>query len=88
MKYQDPYDPEPTSRLEREVRLRLFEQLHQSPPHEDMVNDFTWRRANGHMRCQYCDLLYREHPYGEEDFQNIESGSMDHRLCDGSIVHL
>lgn len=58
-----------------DARLRMFPQLHQS----DGIND--WRRASGKMTCQYCGLLYSQHPI--EEIYNI-----DHRLCDGSIVHL
>lgn len=53
-------------------RLRLFPQLHQSD---------DWCRASGKMTCQYCGLLYSQHPI--EEIYNI-----DHRLCDGSTVHL
>jgi len=61
--------------MNKEYALRLFRQLHQS---EDI---YDWRRASGEMTCKYCGLLYRQHPI--EEVYNI-----DHRLCDGSIVHL
>lgn len=61
-------------KLEIDARLRLFSQLHQSVEED-------WRRASGSMRCECCGLLYRQHPI--ENIYNI-----DHRLCDGTIVHL
>jgi hypothetical protein len=85
----DPCNPEPTPRLEREQRLRLFQQLHQSPEHEVMVEDFTYRRASGKMKCFHCRLLYREHPHAEGGGMISQEGyPIDHRLCNGDIVHL
>jgi len=62
------------TRLERESVLRLFPQMHQD-------NEDDWHRANGNMYCPHCGLQYRHHPV--EEFYNI-----DHRLCDGTTVHL
>ncbi len=89
MKLDDnPYDPEPTPRLLREQRLRLFQQLHQSPDIEDMCKDFMWRRASGHMKCEHCHLPYREHPlYGEYLAINSWEEPTDHRLCNGDVIH-
>ncbi len=56
------------------MKLRLFSQLHQSIDEE-------WSRANGAARCDLCGLTYQEHPV--EDVYRI-----DHRLCDGMVVHL
>jgi len=62
------------SSLEREVVLRLFQQMHQD-------DEDDWHRASGDMHCEHCGLLYRQHPV--EEFFNI-----DHRLCNGVTVHL
>lgn len=62
------------NRLEVESRLRLFQQLHQSIDEE-------WHRANGNIVCYKCGLTYYKHPVEEQ--YNI-----DHRLCDGTVVHL
>ena len=64
-----------SKRLEREARLRLFQQMHQD---DDQDN---WRRASGQMYCVYCKLQYWMHPV--EEIYNV-----DHRLCNGDIVHL
>ena len=64
------------TRLERESVLRLFPQMHQ-----DDEEDCNWYRASGDMYCLHCGLQYRHHPV--EEFFNI-----DHRLCNGEIVHL
>jgi hypothetical protein len=61
------------NKLQRDSQLRLFPQLHQTCE--------EGRRASGRMYCEYCGLLYSQHPIEEE--YNI-----DHRLCNGSIVHL
>jgi hypothetical protein len=88
MKFEDPYDPEPTPRIEREHRLRLFQQLHQSPDEEEMVRYFMWRRANGHMKCKLCQLPYREHPlYDEYLTSDPWEDPTDHRLCNGDVIH-
>lgn len=55
-------------------RTRLFQQLHQD-------DDPIWHRANGNVKCELCDLEYRQHPMEEEY-------NVDRRLCDGRIVHL
>ncbi len=62
--------------LERESKLRLFQQLHQEPEYPT-----EWRRASGRQRCLLCGLKYSDHP--------VESiFNLDPRLCDGTIVHL
>lgn len=61
-------------RLYIEEGQRLFQQLHQH-------SDEDWHRASGEMTCKYCALKYRQHPL--EEMYNI-----DHRLCQGTIVHL
>lgn len=58
----------------RDDRLRLFQQMHQD-------DDPVWHRSNGSCICTLCGLEYRQHP--QEEYINI-----DHRLCDGRIVHL
>jgi uncharacterized protein YbaR (Trm112 family) len=62
-----------TPRQQREIRLRLFQQLHQDTG--------EWHRASGEMYCKNCGLQYRYHPV-EEQYD------IDHRLCDGELVHL
>jgi hypothetical protein len=79
MMYKDLFDETPTPRLERERRLRLFQQMHQS---------LEWRRASGGVRCEYCSLLYREYLLSEEGPCDPYEGPIDHRLCGGDIVHL
>mgnify|MGYP001573054053 CR=1 FL=1 len=60
--------------ISRDQRLRLFQQLHQD-------DDPVWHRANGGVICQICGLQCRYHP--------VEEGyNIDHRLCDGRVVHL
>lgn len=62
--------------LERESKLRLFQQLHQEPEYPT-----EWRRASGRQRCLLCGLKYSDQP--------VESiFNLDPRLCDGTIVHL
>lgn len=73
------------SLLEREQRLRLFEQLHQSP--DDLESANLWRRSSGYMRCTLCGLSYREHPLSLESFDQYGE-PFDNRLCDGEVVHL
>jgi hypothetical protein len=88
MKWSDLYDPEPTTRSERESKLRLFEQLHQSPEHEDMVYAGIWRRANWFLLCELCQLPYGEHPwYDEYSLGDQHRELTDHRLCNGDVVH-
>lgn len=86
MKYHDPYDPEPTPQLEREQRLRLFQQVHQSPDEESIYLGALWRRSSGYTPCEYCQLPNREHPLFDEFFGWNEP--VDRRLCSGEIVHL
>ena len=63
------------NRLTIESKLRLFQQLHQS----ELTLD--WRRASGGVLCDLCGLPYRKHPIeGTTD--------IDHRLCNGELVHL
>lgn len=68
-------------RLEREVAMRLFLPLHQDDDVE--VNRY---RASGEMYCALCTCQYRYHPYYEELTYNGEP--IDHRLCNGDVVHL
>jgi hypothetical protein len=69
--------------LGRESRFQLFQQLHQSPDDEALMRAHMWRRASGEMLCSCCGLPYRVHPLFKEG--GIE---IDHRLCDGDVVHL
>ena len=61
---------------------RLFrftwEQMHQD-------DDPVWYRAAGGCRCEVCGLTYREHPLYEDHTYNVQ---IDHRLCNGDVVHL
>ena len=66
-------------RIEREVRLRLFPQLHQD-------DDPVRYRASGDMVCALCGLTYRNHPLFIEYI--FWSDPVDHRLCNGDVVHL
>lgn len=59
--------------FQQEQTLRLFQQLHQDGD--------EWYRASGAMYCVHCGLQYRYHPIEEEY-------NVDHRLCNGEIVHL
>lgn len=68
-----------TSRLRREVSMRLFLPLHQ----DDEPN---WRRASGRMLCHLCGHSYQEHPYFDEP--TCYGEPIDHRLCNGDVVHL
>jgi len=38
-----------------------------------------WRRASGDCVCETCGREFWRHPYLDE---------VDHRLCDGTVVHL
>lgn len=87
MYYQDPCDPEPTPRLMREQRLRLFEQLHQSPDIDTLNLYDIYCRASGYTRCKHCGLPYRDHPLSEE-LVDYEGRPFERRLCDGTVVHL
>lgn len=68
-----------TKRFEREARMRLFLQMHQD-------DDPDWRRASGGVLCSLCSCEYRRHPYFDE--QTSLGHPIDHRLCDGTVVHL
>lgn len=59
--------------------LRLFQQMHQD-------DDPDWRRASGQMYCRICGHQYRDHPYFDE--QTFCGYPVDHRLCNGDVVHL
>lgn len=85
MKHQDPYDPDPTPKLEREQRLRLFQQLHQAPEMEDMDHADIWRRGNGFILCKLCKCPCREHPLFDEFLFYVEP--TDRRLCNGDVIH-
>lgn len=76
-------------RLEREARLRLFQQLHQGPDPEDAeLYGFFLRRASGDVLCEHCGLEYRLHPYDEEGPVDCEGRPFHHRLCGGETAHL
>lgn len=68
-----------TKKLSREARMRLFQQLHQDDEPE-------WRRASGAVICPLCGCEYRHHPYFDE--QTMHGHPVDHRLCNGDVVHL
>lgn len=88
MKYHNPHDPEPVPKIFREQRLRLFEQLHQSPGEETMVQDGTWYRSSGGALCPHCQLTYRDHPlFDEYRYGNTWEELTDHRLCNGDVIH-
>ena len=65
--------------MEREAKMRLFQQLHQD-------DDPEWYRANGSVKCGLCGVLYRCHPYSLE--HPLWGEVVDHRLCNGDVVHL
>lgn len=75
-------------RLEREARLRLFQQLHQGLDTEDADRLGFFFRASGNVLCPHCGLEYRIHPYDEEGPVNSEGRPFHHRLCGGETVHL
>lgn len=65
--------------LERDARLRLFQQIHQN-------DNYEWYRAAGGCICRNCGLTYREH---YDDLEHpLNSGEYDKRLCNGDVVHL
>ena len=64
----------------RENTLRLFTGLHQN-------DNPDCRRADGRIYCEYCYLMFKEHPIDTERHYFNDSGA-DHRLCNGDIVHL
>lgn len=70
--------------LVREIKLRLFQQLHQTP--EVDGSPVFWHRANGCVKCLVCGLEYREH-FDAIEFP-LAGETFDKRLCDGTIVHL
>lgn len=59
---------------------RLFEMMHQD-------DDPNWRRASGQMYCWFCLQKYYRHPYFDEQLGGV-SHPIDHRLCNGDVVHL
>lgn len=65
--------------LGREARMRLFLPLHQDDEPE-------WRRASGGVICSLCGCEYRHHPYFDE--RTYFGHPVDHRLCNGDVVHL
>jgi hypothetical protein len=67
--------------LSREQSMRLFLPLHQ----DDSVEE-NRRRGTGRVYCTLCGHHYRHHPYYDEVTYN--SDPVDHRLCDGDVVHL
>jgi hypothetical protein len=52
--------------------------------HQD--DDPVWYRAAGGCICEICGLTYREHPMYDE--QTVYGEPIDHRLCNGDVVHL
>lgn len=58
---------------------RLFEMMHQD-------DDPIWYRASGSMWCPLCGMQYRDHPYFDE--HTMHGHPVDHRLCNGTVVHL
>ncbi len=62
-----------------ETTQRLFQQLHQD-------DDPVRYRASSSMTCYKCGMLYRHHPYFDE--QTYNGYPVDHRLCTGEVVHL
>lgn len=58
---------------------RLFQQLHQ----DDNPNR---RRASGSVYCHLCLQQYRDHPLFDE--HTFLGHPIDHRLCNGDVVHL
>ena len=59
---------------------RLFQQLHQDDDQENR------RRADKSCICSLCLEPYWKHPYFDE--HTFYGHPMDHRLCNGDIVHL
>ena len=59
---------------------RLFQMLHQD-------DDPNWRRASGNMYCYKCLAQYRGHPLFDEQLGMVNH-PIDHRLCNGDVVHL
>lgn len=68
------------NRLDRWARMRLFFPLHQD-------DDPIRRRASGEMCCDLCGVQYTYYPYFDEQMFG-DNGPVDHRLCDGDVVHL
>lgn len=71
-------------KLERESRMRLFQQLHQN---DDPDCGEMRRRPNGEILCGLCGLEYNHHPLFEEE-RSSDSFQTDVRLCTGEVVHL
>lgn len=67
------------AKLQREAGMRLFLQMHQYDKPER-------RRAAGGVICSLCRCEYRHHPYFDE--RTCFDGPIDHRLCNGDVVHL
>lgn len=65
--------------MKENTTQRLFQQLHQ----DDQPN---YRRASGRCRCIICGEEYRNHPYYDE--HTYWGYPVDHRICDGDVVHL
>lgn len=59
--------------------IRPFLLLHQD-------DDPVWYRAEGDCLCEVCRLPYRLHPYFDE--RTMLGSPIDHRLCNGDVVHL
>lgn len=74
---------------ERELRLRLFQQLHQSPDEEAMTSVHMARRDHRWRICEHCGMAYIFHPlYVEFLSEFLASDPTDNRLCNGDVVHL
>lgn len=84
MNEQDLFLQWVAEKLERESRMRLFQQLHQDdgPDKGEMR-----RRPNGELLCRLCGVAYDFHPLFEEE-RGGDNFQTDRRLCDGEVVHL
>lgn len=70
--------------LQREQKLRLFQQMHQN----DFYDDY-WRRGSGSSICTLCGLEFRDHLNDEENpLGGWGEIYYDKRLCNGNIRHL
>ena len=65
----------------RDITLRLFQQLHQND------NEYNFRRSSGGCICFVCGLKYRDH-YMDIEHPGYNDDAVDHRLCNGDVVHL
>lgn len=73
-----------TRKLFRDSSMRPFQPLHQDDIPED-----RWRRSDKRMKCLFCGCQYWEHPLFEGYSERcIDRDILDHRLCNGDIVHL